>query len=67
MWARGQKSLAQYGYVPTWTGICHGWSAAVHMGVKAPKQSVVVTDVTGQFTIEFYRQDIKALMDDAKK
>lgn len=62
MWARGQKSLAQYGYVPTWTGICHGWSAAVHMGVKAPKQSVVVTDVTGQFTIEFYRQDIKALM-----
>lgn len=62
MWARGQKSIAQYGHVPTWTGICHGWSAAVHMGVKAPRQSVVVTDVTGQYAIEFYKQDIKALM-----
>lgn len=62
MWARGQKTLIQYGEVPTWTGICHGWSAAVHMGVKAPRQSVVVTDVTGQHAIEFYRQDIKALM-----
>jgi hypothetical protein len=62
MWARGQKSLQQYGYVPTWTGICHGWSAATHMGVKAPRQSVVVTDVTGQHVIEFYKQDIKALM-----
>lgn len=62
MWARGQKSIQQYGYVPTWTGICHGWSAAAHMGVKAPAQSVVVTDVTGQHTIEFYKQDIKALM-----
>lgn len=62
MWARGQKTLIQYGSVPTWTGICHGWSAAVHMGVKAPRQSVVVTDVSGQHAIEFYRQDIKALM-----
>lgn len=62
MWARGQKTLIQYGEVPTWTGICHGWSAAVHMGVKAPRQSVVVTDVSGQYAIEFYRQDIKALM-----
>jgi len=62
MWARGQKTLIQYGAVPTWTGICHGWSAAVHMGVKAPRQSVVVTDVSGQHAIEFYRQDIKALM-----
>lgn len=62
MWARGQKTLQQYGSVPTWTGICHGWSAAAHMGVKAPRQSVVVTDVTGFYTIEFYKQDIKALM-----
>ncbi|WP_409480134.1 hypothetical protein [Pseudobdellovibrio sp. HCB154] len=62
MWSRGQKTLQQYGYVPTWTGICHGWSAAAHMGVKAPRQSVVVTDVTGHYTIEFYKQDIKALM-----
>ena len=62
MWARGQKTLTQYGSVPTWTGICHGWSAAVHMGVKAPRQSVVVSDVTGLHTIEFYKQDIKALM-----
>lgn len=62
MWARGHKSLAQYGDVPTWTGICHGWSAAAHMGVKAPLQSVVVTDVTGTHHIEFYKQDIKALM-----
>ncbi|MES2803220.1 MAG: hypothetical protein V4654_12055 [Bdellovibrionota bacterium] len=62
MWARGQNTLIKYGSVPTWTGICHGWSAAVHMGVKAPRQSVVVTDVSGQHAIEFYRQDIKALM-----
>ncbi|AZZ36632.1 hypothetical protein CIK05_07460 [Bdellovibrio sp. qaytius] len=62
MWARGQATLIQYGSVPTWTGICHGWSAAIHMGVKAPRQSVVVTDVSGQHTIEFYKQDIKALM-----
>lgn len=62
MWARGQNTQIKYGSVPTWTGICHGWSAAAHMGVKAPRQSVVVTDVTGQYSIEFYRQDIKALM-----
>lgn len=62
MWARGQKSLGEYGFVPTWTGICHGWSAANNMGVKAPRQSVVVTDVTGQHVIEFYKQDIKALI-----
>lgn len=62
MWARGQSSLQKYGYVPTWTGICHGWSAAVHLGTKNPRQSVIVTDVTGQYAIEFYKQDIKALM-----
>jgi hypothetical protein len=62
MWARGNTTLQKYGSVPTWTGICHGWSAAVHMGTKAPRSSVVVTDVTGQHHIEFYRQDIKALM-----
>lgn len=62
MWARGTSTLQKYGDVPTWTGICHGWSAAAHMGVKAPRQSVTVTDVTGNYTIEFYKQDIKALM-----
>jgi hypothetical protein len=28
MWKRGQDAVDQFGHVPTWTGICHGWAAA---------------------------------------
>lgn len=62
MWARGLSDMQTDGSVPTWTGICNGWAAAVHMGVKSPRATVFATDVTGQHTIEFYKEDIKALM-----
>ncbi len=61
MWQPGKSIYDRYKYVPTWTGLCHGWAAAVSMGIKEPQHSVVVTDVTGKYKIEFYPDDIEAL------
>lgn len=61
MWQKGLAGYEQDGFVATWTGICHGWSAATSMGVKQPEKSVTVSDVTGTYRITFYPQDIKGL------
>ncbi|OFZ30029.1 MAG: hypothetical protein A2622_09235 [Bdellovibrionales bacterium RIFCSPHIGHO2_01_FULL_40_29] len=61
MWNKGLTGFQTDGFVATWTGICHGWSAATHMGVPSSEKSVTVKDVTGNFKISFYPQDIKGL------
>ncbi len=61
MWQKGLTNLQNDGFVPTWTGICHGWSAANSMGLVQPEKSVTVTDVTGNYRITFNPEDIKGL------
>ena len=62
MWQKGLGDLATDGSVQTWTGICHGWSGAVHMGLKQPQNAVAATDVTGRYSIVFYPSDIEAYL-----
>ncbi len=62
MWDRGIRVMQSYGRVPTWFGICHGWSAAAHVRIPEPRKPVTLTDVTGQYPITFYPHDIKALL-----
>lgn len=62
MWQKGLSDLATDGGVATWTGICHGWAGATHMGVKQPQNAVTATDVTGTYSILFYPDDIAALL-----
>ena len=47
------------GKVPTWIGICNGWSLA-SVFVPAPRKPVVTKGPNGQ-TVKFYPDDIKAL------
>ncbi len=61
MWQKGLTGFQTDGFVATWTGICHGWSAATSMGVKQSEKSVTVTDVTGNYKITFFPQDVKGL------
>lgn len=61
-WRKGVDDYEQNGVVATWTGICHGWSAAAHIGTPAPFSAVNATDVTGSYSIHFYPHDIKALV-----
>lgn len=60
MWKRGLDDMASGG-VANWTGICHGWSAATHMGIPKPQHGVDAFDVTGTYLIHFFADDIKAL------
>lgn len=61
MWQKGLTGYQTDGFVATWTGICHGWSAATSMGIKQSEKSVTVKDVTGNYQITFFPQDIKGL------
>ena len=62
VWSIGQGSQTQYGMVPTWTGICHGWAAASQIGIPAPKTGVKMMDVAQTTEIQFYPFDISALV-----
>jgi hypothetical protein len=59
-WHEGQQYFQQYGRVPTWMGICHGWSGASHMMAKVFTKPVTVRSTNG-IPITFYPSDIKAL------
>lgn len=57
-WELGEKN-SKLGNVPTWRGICDGWSSAAQM---MPRPAKAVTLTTPQGTpITFYPEDIKAL------
>ncbi|MEK7357962.1 MAG: hypothetical protein AAB250_16045, partial [Bdellovibrionota bacterium] len=58
-WAAGKKHQDKSGSVPSWAGLCHGWSPASIM-VPNPQKIVTVTGPGGQ-QIPFYPSDIKAL------
>ncbi len=60
-WQKGVDDYNANGTVPTWTGICHGWSGATHMGFPSPNSVIDVLDATGRWYVRFYPHDIKAL------
>lgn len=62
MWEKGAKAMREWGVVSTWTGICHGWAGAIHVGTPRPDKGVTVTDVHNRYTIHFYPFDIMALV-----
>lgn len=57
-WKIGEKAQ-KLGKVPTWRGICDGWSAASQM-MPRPSKSVTLKTPSGT-TVTFYPEDIKAL------
>ncbi len=61
MWKKGQHSYNQFGFVPAWTGICHGWAAASQVGIPVAENAVTVTDVSGSRSITFTHFDMSAL------
>jgi len=60
-WSNGRRYFEQHGHVPTWMGICHGWSAATHMKAKIPYGSIVLKTPNGN-SIRFYQSDVKGLV-----
>ncbi len=62
MWSRGLEDYRRDGVVAGWTGICHGWAGASHINPVATYYPVTVLDVTGQHSITFHANDIKALL-----
>lgn len=62
MWSKGQRYMNQYGFVPSWTGICHGWAAAAQVGIPNPNSYITVMDVTQTRAIKFNPFDIQALV-----
>ncbi|MEZ0390680.1 MAG: hypothetical protein ACAH59_00595 [Pseudobdellovibrionaceae bacterium] len=59
-WNVGRRYYEQHGRVPTWMGICHGWSAATHMEAKIPYGSIVLKSPNGT-PIRFFQSDVKGL------
>jgi hypothetical protein len=60
-WNRGRTYNETHdGVVPSWMGICHGWSAATHMEAPIPYGSITLKSPTGT-SIRFFQSDIKAL------
>lgn len=57
-WELGEKAQ-KLGKVPTWRGICDGWSSASQK-MPRPAKAVTLTAPTGKL-ITFYPEDIKAL------
>lgn len=57
-WELGQKA-SNLGRVPTWRGICDGWSSASQM-MPRPTKAVTLKAPSG-VSITFYPEDIKAL------
>nr|MBA2403623.1 hypothetical protein [Bdellovibrionales bacterium] len=57
-WELGEKN-EKLGKVPTWRGICDGWSSAAQM-MPRPAKSVTLTTPQG-LPITFFPEDIKAL------
>lgn len=59
MWADGQQAFDQYGEVPAWFGICHGWAPAAFM-LPRPQQAITLIAADGT-PLTFSPADIKAL------
>jgi hypothetical protein len=51
--------MARYGFVPSWTGLCHGWAPASIM-TAVPLRSLTLKAFNGG-SVTFFASDIKAL------
>ena len=58
-WNKGTRYISQYGFVPSWVGLCHGWAPASLM-TPMPVRSIQVPAYSGGM-ITFYPSDVKAL------
>ena len=59
-WELGKKNGGESsGKVPTWRGICDGWSSASQM-MPRPEKDVILKDPSGR-PVRFFPEDIKAL------
>lgn len=59
-WEEGEMFLREHGSVPTWFGICQGWSAGAMMESR-PRRAVRVRSADTKIKLTFYPDDIKAL------
>lgn len=60
-WKKGAYYWNNFGAVPSWMGICHGWAGAAHMAAKYPVEPITVRAVNGT-PVTLYNHDIKALL-----
>lgn len=60
-WNNGRQYVERHGHVPSWMGICHGWSAANQKRNPIPYGSIDVTAANGN-KIKFYQSDVKGLI-----
>ncbi len=58
---RGRRYMDENGSVAMWMGICHGWAVASYASPR-PAQSIAVRDTEGKTTINFYPDDLRALL-----
>jgi hypothetical protein len=58
-WGKGTRYIQQYGFVPSWVGLCHGWAPASLM-TPMPVRSITVPAHNGS-SVTFYPSDVKAL------
>ena len=58
-WNTGGRAKQEFGRVPGWAGLCHGWAPAAIM-TPNPVRSVTLMSAIGQ-PVTFYPSDIKAL------
>lgn len=60
-WRQGKVINDAIGRVPSWMGLCHGWSAANQMQNPIPYSSITLVSSSGH-PIQFYQSDMKALI-----
>lgn len=58
-WNKGRRYMNRYGFVPSWTGLCHGWAPAAIM-TPLPQRMLTVRAFNGG-SVTFSPSDIKAL------
>ena len=58
---QGRKYMDEDGWVASWMGICHGWAVAAYASPR-PAQSIAVKAADGKTTVNFYPDDLRALV-----
>ena len=58
---QGRKYMKEDGTVAMWMGICHGWAVAAYASPR-PAQSIAVKAADGKTTVNFYPDDLRALV-----
>ena len=58
---QGRKYMDENGSVEMWMGICHGWAVAAYASPR-PAKSIAVQASDGKTTVNFYPDDLRALV-----